>query len=415
MELFLALFYTFIFWIIIRNHRFFRIEGIRKEALKKVFLLKVFIAFATILVYKYYFNNNSFSSLTNFSDGKIMANAILNNPLDFFKMLFGFADETTYIQTTYYQNMINWASGNKSLFFENNHLLIRVNSILMFLSFGFYYVQVVIFCFISFIGLTALYKYLLRFSVNSKFGIFIAVFLLPTVLIFNSGIFDVLIIFFAIGMLLFSIEKLRKEVNIKSILWILLCLILLIESSKVLFLLILPLIISQQIINYFKNIKVWSTYLFVNAFFIIVYSLVLFFIYDKNIFDFIINMPDYMINTLGKPIPFIDKSISFFPSIIENIIILLFIFLRIKFPAKNSKNEKSIVNFSLWFVVLMLIFIGITTTELNTILKLKTVVLPFIFTIFAIGIDRKKCLSKLAKLQKYITKFERKIIYRTVI
>ncbi|NLN72728.1 MAG: hypothetical protein GX140_00620, partial [Bacteroidales bacterium] len=77
MGLFYALILSFILWVVVRNHSFFRLDGIRNEAMRKVFLLKLFAAFCFYAVYTYYYTDRSTSDIYKyFDDATIMYNAL---------------------------------------------------------------------------------------------------------------------------------------------------------------------------------------------------------------------------------------------------------------------------------------------------------------------------------------------------
>ena len=58
--------------------------------------------------------------------------------------------------------MHNWY--NKVVLFNDYRFQIRINTLLRFISLGYYHVHAVFYCFLSFVGLTALLKLLLNTS-----------------------------------------------------------------------------------------------------------------------------------------------------------------------------------------------------------------------------------------------------------
>ena len=62
-------------------------------------------------------------------------------------------------------------------------------------------------CFITFLGLTAIYKTFYSYLKEAKNFLFVAVFLVPSVLFWGSGIFKEGVVIMALGILFYALQK----------------------------------------------------------------------------------------------------------------------------------------------------------------------------------------------------------------
>lgn len=211
MEILLTLSYSFLFiWLIKRLH-FFQIDGIPRLWLIAVFVLKVLSGVFFWYIYTYYYPVRSDADIYKyFDDSKIMFDALRQHPSDFFKMLLGF-DGAPYLYEEYYSKMQLWSPRFKHVVNLENHTMIRVSVLFRLFSMGFYQVHNVFINALSFAGLVALYKAFVGYVNGKNKLLFIAVFLVPTVLFWGSGVIRESFILFAMGFTIYYWNKLIVE------------------------------------------------------------------------------------------------------------------------------------------------------------------------------------------------------------
>ncbi len=205
----IACIYVLIFSVIIHVAPFFEnnVFGYKKfKALNAVFLLKVSCGFFLTWIYtSYYPDRQSADIFKYYDDAKIMFSAYEQGRYeDFFRMVFGFSNDSPYFDTNYYNHMNHWYRHYDFGTYNDNHTIIRFNALAMVISFGSFHAHTVFMCFISFWGLTALYKAFKEFLPNKEKVLFVSVFLLPSVLFWASGVLKEGILLFALGFLLHS-------------------------------------------------------------------------------------------------------------------------------------------------------------------------------------------------------------------
>jgi len=138
--------------------RFFNADGISKRSFIILFILKLFFGFALWAIYTFYYTERVTADIYKyFDDSKVIFDCLKTNPADYFKMLFGIKNNT-HAFDHYYSQMNFWAQKSGTSIYNDSHTIIRFNALVRLFSFGYYNVHTVVICFLSLIGLTAIYK-----------------------------------------------------------------------------------------------------------------------------------------------------------------------------------------------------------------------------------------------------------------
>lgn len=226
--------------------KFFECDGLSRLALSGIFVLKIIFGVALSLIYTYYYTDRSTADIFKFFDAsEIMYNVFWEKPGDFFRLLFGVQNDNMYFEQNYNTYMMNWTPKYNSNFAHETHTMIRFNTVLRFISFGYYNVHTVFMCFISLTGLTAIYKTFAPFLANKKTELAVVIFLIPAVLFWSSGVLKEGLMFFGLGMLIHYFHRLsEKGVSLKAILWICFAAILLRYTKLYLLIAILPCLVA---------------------------------------------------------------------------------------------------------------------------------------------------------------------------
>jgi len=210
----LTLFYTALFiWIIFR-WKFFHFEGIRKIELSLIFIVKILAGSVLALIYTYYYKNRDEADIFKFfDDSQYLFNAIYVNPLHYLQLVFGINADAEYLKG-YVQHTKYWALQTSDYwkftatpnnnFFNSFRLITQFNAFVRLFSFGHYTVHTVFMCFISLIGLTALYKAFYKFLKEKRILLIFSVFLMPSVLLWSSGVLKEGFIFLSLGLFVYS-------------------------------------------------------------------------------------------------------------------------------------------------------------------------------------------------------------------
>lgn len=261
LEILLVAAYTCLFIFLTGRMSFFECHGISKKAIKGVFLLKIFFGFCLYLIYTYYYTDRSTADIYKyFDDSKVMFDALFSKPLDYFQMLFGINNDTPYFDT-YYNRMNHWYREYDSNLYNDSHTIIRFNAVVRLFSMGFYNVHTVFMCFLSLLGLTAIYKTFEPIMKEKSLLLFAAIFLMPSVLFWGSGVLKEGLLFFGLGFLIYYSHKIISgDWSLKSIGWILFSTVLLALTKFYVVIAIIPALIANFWIEKTGNKKAFLKY-----------------------------------------------------------------------------------------------------------------------------------------------------------
>lgn len=421
------LFIIFFCWVINKS-KFFYHRRVHPLLFQFAFLLKVLSGIVMTLIYIHFYTDRKTADIFKyFDDSKIMFDAVWSSPKDFIKMFFGSNDHGLY---RYYDQMIAW--DDSDLMYNDNRVMIRFNCLLRFFSFGNYYVHMVVMSFIVFCGLTCLFK-LFAYEMKEKyFGIYLAVFLMPSVTFWGSAVLKDGVILFATGLFLFNFNRLLNN-SAGLINKIALILALLIMVSVKLYVLtvlfpglIMIIFIKRKPYNNFNRLRFWlGAYL--------IYGLFIFglkFYTNINVIELIslkqhqfmglanavgsgsvvrmqelsdaksivVGLPQALFNLFFQPFFWEFKSPVIFLAGLENLMILIFVFTT--FSRMNIKNIYSTpwFFFSIFFVLIIYSLIGLIVPVAGAIVRYKTIALPFLAIALVILLDSKKTDALLTKL-----------------
>ena len=394
--------YTFLFIAFIIRARFFHIDGVYKLIPAGVFTIKLLAGLLLVYIYTHIYTNRSLADIFRYyDDSATIYNSLFTHPSAFFKLLLGIKLEDASM-TSYYDAVNCW---------EHSHIsvLSRINAVIRLFSMGYYTVHVLIFCFISFTGQMAIYKVFASNTAETykKHLLLIVIFLVPSTLLWSSGILKESIAFFAFGTLLYHLTQVTKDDKVKkqNIIWIILSLLLLLENkSYILLTAIIPLILYC-----YWLIPSSKTYLKYSMLVLLVFSIALITsIYNIPINiaakqqDFIqlglhmkansllthtplestwsyiiLNTPRSIFTVFTEPLVNINAGLFSNLAAIENIFILLCLLTAVGFASlKNLQNP--LVYFSILFTLLLFALIGLSTPVAGAMVRYKSIALPFL-------------------------------------
>ncbi|MDG1841909.1 MAG: hypothetical protein P8I93_06150 [Crocinitomicaceae bacterium] len=411
-------YFLLVFWML-GKIRFFKHSGFSIKSLQFAFLLKVFSGYILFYIYAYHYNNRIESdTFKYFDDSYHMYKAFFSNPIDYLKMLFGISCEGAHFDDLYYQDMYNWYRPYESSLYNDNRLIIRLNAFIRIFSFGNYHVHNLVFNLLSFIGLVGLARFFL-YHLKNEWKIYMAVFLIPSVVFWGSGVLKESILMFAIGLFCYH---LNKKIRLKVALILLLSLGIMLVLKFYVLMALLPVVIAwllnkKQIKNiafaYAVSILSISLVAFVIGYFIPEYNVISILVTKQNDFVNMANVmqvnsafemspltpdlwaivkaiPEGLFNCFTKPWPTEIKNPLFVASFLENLLILVFIGGAIAWYKKPNKYSLKFILFCFAFTVFLFAIIGITTPITGALVRYKVPALPFLVIGILTFIDPKK-------------------------
>ncbi len=216
----LALGYAALFLLTIRKVAFFQAPGLDRRMIGGFFVLKILAGTALWYVYTYMHTDRATADIYRyFDDGNIMFRAWGQAPLDYLRMLTGIGNDEKRFDVHYYQVMNNWYRQYESNVYNDAHTMIRFNAFVRLFSFGHYPVHTVFICFLCTIGLVALYKaFVSQVRGHERVWAF-ALFAMPSVLFWSSGVIKEGLLMFGLGLFLYAqMDLLRAGPSWRSLL-----------------------------------------------------------------------------------------------------------------------------------------------------------------------------------------------------
>lgn len=433
MGILLAFTYTLLFIFLIYKLNFFKIQGLSAKVISGIFLLKVFFGFILWAIYTFYYDYRGTSdAFKYFDDAGFIYEALSVNPVHYIQILSGINAESEHLMV-YLEQTNHWFKEYDYGIYNDNRTVIRLNAFVYLFSFGYYAVHVVFWCFMSFTGLVAIFKLLHPIIKNKTKELVFAVFLLPSVLFWGSGVLKEGILLFALGMLIYHFYQiLYNKFSLLALVWITGSLILLVLIKGYVLLALIPGLTSLFIVKITGNkhigLKFALTHLAILIIATNLYHIdreldVLFYLYQKQkdfinvaelmdagsfiktrIFEpnwksLVLNTPEAIFNVLARPFVFESSSIFTLAAATENLLIMIVALLFVSFYKKPEKEKLPLLFFSVFFVISLAAIIGLVTPILGAIVRYKIPLLPFVLIIFILLFDKERLIKKFPLLK----------------
>jgi len=400
-----------------------------------IFGTKIIVSIILTLIYtNHYTNRDTADIFKYFDDSLAMFDALKASPIDYFKMLFGVDSDHTYFTVNYYQYMNHWNRPYSTDLISDSHIIIRFNAFVRLFSFGYFQVHNVFINFVSLIGLTALFKAFKPFLLTKEKSLFYVIFLLPSVLFWGSGLLKESIIFFALGLILHNLFKIKSQLKIINLLLIIIGVLLIIYTKFYLLIALFIPILGYLVNHYLKMKKPSYGYLMSSVIFFILLNIaplintrldIVFQIANKQQafsrfiakvptnsgflipeltdgFSILLNIPNALLNTVVRPFIWECNSLFVWLSSIENMFIIGCVVITIYFKGKMNSTQKNIIHFNLIFVLSLFLLIGLTTPVFGAIIRYKIPGLILLLISLLVLVDLEKIKSKHPFLNKIL-------------
>ena len=427
-----------LFWSISKLD-FFKRGPFSSQSLQLAFVIRIAMGFLLFLIYSLHYPvRQDADTFKYFDDSKYMYEAFWTNPLDYFKMLFGVDCHSEHFNSHYFNNMSNWVRSYDNGLFNDNRLVIRVNAFLRLFSFGNYHVHSIILSYLAFMGSFALAKVFFEVS-KSKSLSYIAVFLVPSVVFWSSGILKEAILLSAMGFFVYHFYQLFGENRrYRNYVMVFFMSCILIVMKLYVFIALIPAIFIWFTVKKWK--RSWWIYIGMYTLFLAIGTLIgelnprldfVNLIVDKqrqfinlsnfydvnsgfhlealsyNLWSVVKASPEGLFNVLTKPWASEVNSILFVPAFLENIIFIALLIIALVYRKALDVNDWDFVAFCLSFCIILFVVIGLTTPITGAIVRYKIPAIPFLFMAVFMFMDHSKLPKTLLenKLARWINTF----------
>lgn len=434
----LAIGYIALLLLVMHRVRFYSgIPGLSFRWLSTIFLLKVLAGTALWAIYTWVYPDRSTADVFKyFDDSAVMFGALRERPMDYFQMLFGINNDSAWFSDHYYSVMNNWYRKFESNLYNDSHTVIRFNALIRLFSFGEFHVHTVFAAFLSLTGLVGIYKAFVGFLAEKQRGLMIAVFLLPSVLLWGSGVIKESLLFFGLGLLVYTVLSwIQGRISLLSFM-VLICTGLLLFFLKFYVLLSLfpalvlfawafrknapPLWMKAVIVYGSCLVLALSAPYIVRGFNILEIitfkqhdfiglvnevgsgSFVMPPLLEPNLWSFISLAPYALYITFLGPLIHSPLSAMGIISIMENFLILAFFITCISYRARVTSSPKGLVLALFLYITLLSFVIGWTTPVMGALVRYRTPLLPFLLIAGLLILDTEKLYRRWPKLKHLI-------------
>lgn len=414
--------------LLISKLKFFRHESISPKNFQLFFLVKLLAGLALFIIYTRYYPERKYADIFRYyDDSKIMFDALQNKPYDFFRMFTGFHSGDKDLRV-YYDAMLNWY--NSEMIFNDSRTMIRLNALMRFFSMQTYFPHVVFMCFLSFCGLTALFKVFTDEVKNKTYEILFGVFMLPSVLLWSSGVIKEALLLFSIGMLIYYQHKMVKEWRfpLRDMIIFLFFIFCLLNIKSYILFAILPGLIAYGWTQRYSTLPLLKFLIVHTFYFLTLFNLSSLFTHhpvpellhnkQKEFYvvasrekaNSVIRLPKIhsvwksllkaapaaFVTTLLRPHLFEANNIMLLMAALENgLIILLIVIAFFGTDRQQLRKAPPIFFLALFFTIIMFTLIGLVTPILGAIVRYKVPALPFLFLLLAVIYNREKLIKRL--------------------
>lgn len=195
----LTLFYLLLFNFIIYRFGIFQIKQLKPAATIILFNLKFLTGIFIWAVYTFYYKDIENNDVHKFyNDAIVLNNSFSSNPHAFMCLMTGRGEDTSTAAIT--TQLHNWNRNFDEAPFNENRTIIRLNALLMFISFRSYFVHILCMCFISLMGWGLLINAVFKNSKAAQASLAFAIMLLPSVLFWTSGVMKEPVLVLGLGL-----------------------------------------------------------------------------------------------------------------------------------------------------------------------------------------------------------------------
>ncbi len=282
--------------------------------------------------------------------------------------------------------------------FNDNQLIIRLNMLLLPISAGNYFIHLLWFTFLGFVGLWLIVKrFFENFEITPNY-LGLILFLIPNVFVWKSGVLKEPVLLFGLGLLLFNFLKYHK--SILNYLLIALSLLILVQVKGYVLASLFP-VLFLSTISPQKNLVLKSSILY-SFLVLIIYMASKYQVFDlphliyQKQFDFynvseitdansgfstfklqrsltsiILNSPMALFNGIFRPLPWNCNTPLMWIATLENIFTFTaLVYSFIKLDVKKN-GSFTFLMLALLFSINLLIIVGLTTTVSGALVRYK--------------------------------------------
>ncbi len=415
---------TFLYWLLfnflIKRYIFFQIAGFKWWVTTLLFNIKFVAGIAIWLVYTFYYTHTARNDVHKFYDNAVALKHIATENPKAFADLFLTGVTHEQINTS---GLKNWHRNFDESPFNANRFVIRVNTILLFLSFNTYLVHVLFFCFLSLLGIVLMTNAIFKRVNQADLILSLPVLFLPSVLFWNSGVTKEPLLILGLGLLTSGILNFSSPLWVKSTLAIICGAVVVLLTKFFVLVCVLPAAISYLIFKGRYKAR------FILLKYAVVYLLCLLAAFNIHRINPKLNLPQMLANKyahaakeaayfnagsiieipevfpsitsileasatgvwnmLMRPYPFEADTMLKVLSTIENFVYLSFIIWLLTYVKWRCMPHLNLVMFCALTSLSFMALIGMCTPVVGNMMRYKAPILPLLFFAGCVAVNQK--------------------------
>jgi hypothetical protein len=257
---------------------------------------------------------------------------------------------------------------------------------------------------------------------NKQRGLWVAVYFIPSILLWTSGVLKESIMMFGLGMLCLSFIKISDKFSYKYFLLLLFSIVVLFISKMYILIAIIPGITSMYFLQKFGFKWALIKILLIHFVFLIIAFNLTVFQYDflhilsykqqdfavlinkvGNVgsliqipeleptwISFVKNSPVALVNSFFRPHVFEAYSPFVLLSALENVMLVFFVMITLIFFKRKNISNTGLIALCFSFVIILFILSGLTTPVLGALVRYRAPALPFLLIGLLFLFDKEK-------------------------
>ena len=412
MKILVPILFIIAFSAIIFFFKWFKVDNIKRPLIHMFFAIKLLGGVAIFAIYSSYYDINNSDIYKYYKGGKEIYKAKEEMGLaSYIKLVTGIDDNSQELYK-YKDNTNVWSRQYDFGLYNDCRTIIRFNALLLLISNDNILVHIVIMAFLSFLGCFALFKSFMRLlPKTNKYLLLAATFVIPSCLIWTSGLLKEGLAMFSMGFLMYFFTKIYTKFRILDFLFfIVFCCALFISKVYILPALLPALLfmfvtkrmnIKQQFLSLTILFFVCSSFLFFSDK-IIDYDIIEAISQKRNVFinflevegggssfvidkidtsnkmDFVKIIPEALVNSFFRPFVSNINSPLLLLSFIEVCLLFCLLLVTIFLFKKPDAETCRFIITSLIFVFVFYTLVGVITPNIGALVRYRTPALPFI-------------------------------------
>jgi len=412
MEIILFILYLFGLFLIVLRSKFFTVEGVKRPLLVSFWVLKLIAGMLFYLIFTY---NTSYKdacpSYGFFKSSEKLYWLHTREPALFIDFMIGPGSNSKAYQEEAEKIGNKWHHWSENNIVNDNRTVIRINTLLQFISFRFYSIHILFMCFLSFVGSVLLFKTFPKQGKKQIYAATVACFLVPSLLFWSVGVLKEPLLVLGLGGFLFYFRKIMEKFSLSSLILLILSSLLLLCVKVYVFAIVLPMILVFfwcQKKRHHIMLKYLASIVFLSAFCLLSH---LYFSggkadliqsisvqnqrfynmsaannlpiishaphLDGSMESLVKNIPLAAYNCITKPFYYPINNFAKCCTNIETILILLLLIICLIFGNYRRFSKNNFAIFCMIVCIYGFILIGLTTHDMVTMMRYKSIFLPF--------------------------------------